>query len=104
MGFRVCAGGQIKPVGNAFREPIFLSILDARTRTTTARTAKMDLSNVKKIVHTSDDREVNLFLEAGWMLITTASMTTDSREYSGPMIKYSLGWTQDGAPVMPKLY
>jgi hypothetical protein len=64
----------------------------------------MELSNIKKIIETVSASEVNKYLAAGWVVLATASMTTDSREYSGPVVKYSLAWDKDGEPVEPKLY
>jgi hypothetical protein len=64
----------------------------------------MDLSTVRQIFETNSATDSNKYIEAGWILIATASMTTDSREYSGPVIKYSLGWTKEEAPAKPKLY
>jgi hypothetical protein len=64
----------------------------------------LDLSETKEIVHSTDVEDVNKYLAAGWVLIATASMTTDSREYSNPRILYSLAWTSEANPVKPKLY
>lgn len=64
----------------------------------------MDLSKVKKIVETSSLSDVNRLLAAGWILLATASMTTDSREYSNPIVKYSLGWAHDSDPVEPSSF
>lgn len=64
----------------------------------------MDLSKVKKIVETNSLTDANRLIAAGWFLITTSSMTTDSREYSGPVVKYSLGWAKDSDPVEPSSF
>lgn len=61
----------------------------------------MNLQDAKAIIETISYTEVNLYLQAGWVLIGNASMTTDSRESSEPMIKYSLAWTKEGKPVHP---
>lgn len=64
----------------------------------------MDLSSIKKVVEVSSPRaadRVNSYLELGWVLLQTSSMTTDSQEYSEPGIKYSLGWPYDDVPKEP---
>ena len=55
----------------------------------------MPISDVKQVVEvttTQGTDTLNEYLKLGWVLIGVSSMTTDHREYSGPMIKYSLGW------------
>lgn len=62
----------------------------------------MDTLKVKRVFETRDVEECNAYLDCGWELLQTAGMETDSREYSGPIIKYALGWTHGGEPVIPK--
>lgn len=55
----------------------------------------MGVSDVKEVVEITTVRDtghLNAYLKAGWILLAVATMTTDHHEYSGPMIKYSLGW------------
>jgi len=59
----------------------------------------MDLSNMKKVVETSDVKAVNKYLNVGWTLLDKAAGQTP--EYKEAYIKYSLGWDKDGDPVVP---
>lgn len=52
----------------------------------------MDLTSIVEIYETTKLGESNRYLKAGWVLINSSAMTTDSQEYSSPIIKYSLGW------------
>lgn len=64
----------------------------------------MDLSKVKKVVEVTSvvgPQRVNEYLDAGWVIIETSSMSTESGEYSEAHIKYALGWCQDGEPKEP---
>ncbi|MNU04203.1 hypothetical protein D3C72_2485130 [compost metagenome] len=57
----------------------------------------VDYNGVKEVTEVSGEQTVNRYLKAGWKILTVGTMTTDAREYSGPVIKYSLGWTGEGA-------
>jgi hypothetical protein len=65
---------------------------------------EFDISKAKAIVELRTAEDVNRYLKAGWTLFSNASMTTDSREYSSPVIKYALAWTTGDEPVHPKSY
>ncbi|ATX79138.1 hypothetical protein Ga0123461_0712 [Mariprofundus aestuarium] len=60
----------------------------------------MHLSDVKEVVETNSKEAVNMYLDAGWTLLDTASGKTP--EYGESYIKYSLGWDKDGVPVVPE--
>jgi len=61
---------------------------------------QMDLSNVKEVVETHRQADVNKHLECGWTILATAPGNWP--EGNEPYIKYSLGWTKDCDPVFPK--
>jgi hypothetical protein len=65
--------------------------------------SSMELSDVKAIKELNGpraERRVNDFLGIGWVLVAVSTMTTDSREYSEPGVKYVMGWTG----TLPALY
>lgn len=61
----------------------------------------MEYGKIRQIVEVTNADEANKYLDLGWVLLGTASMDTDSREWSQPMIKYSLGWPHSEKPKMP---
>lgn len=60
----------------------------------------MSEQNVKQIKHARDQREVNAYLEAGWVYL---GMTPGQTEDGSAWPLYTLGWAQDGEPAKPKL-
>lgn len=59
----------------------------------------MSLHLVKKVHLVTDNvRELNEYLASGWIIIQTAAGVYEDGSSS---MSYSLGWAQDGAPVMP---
>ncbi|MEN6624478.1 MAG: hypothetical protein ABFD50_23390 [Smithella sp.] len=58
----------------------------------------MELEKVKEIYETSSYDTANFYLSWGWILLSVAKMNTDSREWSSPIIKYSLGWLREEEP------
>lgn len=53
----------------------------------------MEISDVKEIVETTQHKEVNKFLELGWVLLATASGKWSDTEEAH--VRYSLGWAKD---------
>lgn len=59
----------------------------------------MEKSDVKEIFETTNKDQVNKLLEAGWILIETASgKWPDSQE---AQIRYSLGWVKELPSIKP---
>ncbi|MHA7123954.1 hypothetical protein ACWV16_24955 [Achromobacter xylosoxidans] len=56
---------------------------------------------MKEVAEVQGDASANKYIGAGWKILAIATMTTDAREHSGPVIKYSLGWFGNGKPVYP---
>lgn len=59
-----------------------------------------NLHDTSEVIHTSDVREVNNFLNAGWFIIDTYK-----HEYQpgSTVLVYALGWPRSkGNPVKPK--
>lgn len=61
----------------------------------------MELEKVKEIYETMSRDDCNGYLYKGWILIAVATMNTDSKEWSSPQIKYSLGWIKEEEPQYP---
>jgi hypothetical protein len=51
-----------------------------------------DVKEVAEVITVGGTEHLNEYLKAGWVVLAVATMTTDHRDYSEPMIKYSLGW------------
>lgn len=62
----------------------------------------MDLTDIKEVVEVRGEEAVNKYLKAGWKVLAVGTMTTDSHEYAGPVIKYSLGWDGKGEAPHPR--
>lgn len=53
----------------------------------------MEMSDVKEVVETTHQKEVNRFLSLGWVLLATApGQWPDTQEAH---IRYSLGWVKE---------
>lgn len=55
----------------------------------------MDLDKIKRVEETKSVEILNLYLEKGWILITTASP-------QGSLTYYTIGWKEDIEPNYPE--
>jgi hypothetical protein len=62
----------------------------------------MDYEKVQMVVHSNDVNEVNRYLASGWVLLTVAKADSSEEMTGDPVIIYSLGWAQEGEPLIPE--
>jgi hypothetical protein len=62
----------------------------------------MEYSKAKEVAEARNKDQANAYIDAGWSLLNVATMTTDSRDYNEPVIRYVMGWLQDSAVVQPR--
>jgi len=62
----------------------------------------MEYEKVRMVVHSYDVNEVNRYLASGWVLLTVAKADSSEEMSGDPVIIYSLGWGQEGEPLIPE--
>jgi len=62
----------------------------------------MEYEKVRMVVHSYDVNEVNRYLASGWVLLTVAKADSSEEMTGDPVIIYSLGWSQEGEPLIPE--
>lgn len=61
----------------------------------------MEYDKTKQVAEARNKDQANDYLAAGWTLLSVATMTTRSEEYSEPVVRYVVGWLGDLPVVQP---